>query len=55
MQVLLLPKKMIIPDFSVVVGIPGKIIKTIKEDSVKENIKWAKKYVELAKIHKRQL
>ena len=48
-------EKMIIPDFSVVVGIPGKIIKTIKKDSVKENIKWAKKYVELAKIHKRQL
>ena len=48
-------EKMIIPDFSVVVGIPGKIIKTIKEDSVKENIKWAKKYVELAKIHKKQL
>ena len=48
-------EKMIIPDFSVIVGIPGKIIKTIKEDSVKENIKWAKKYVELAKIHKRQL
>ena len=48
-------EKMIIPDFSVVVGIPGKIIKTITEDSVKENIKWAKKYVELAKIHKKQL
>ena len=48
-------EKMIIPDFSVVVGIPGKIIKTIKKDSLKENIKWAKKYVELAQIHKRQL
>ena len=48
-------EKMIIPDFSVVVGIPGKIIKTIKEDSIIDNIKWAKKYVELAKIHKKQL
>jgi len=48
-------EKMIIPDFSVVVGIPGKIIKTLKEDYVEENIKWAKKYVELAKIHKEQL
>ena len=48
-------EKMIIPDFSVVVGIPGKIIKTIKKESLKENIKWAKKYVELAQIHKRQL
>ena len=48
-------EKMIIPDFSVVVGIPGKIIKTIKKDSIIDNIKWAKKYVELAKIHKKQL
>ncbi len=48
-------EKMIIPDFSVVVGIPGKIIKIITGDSIKENIKWAKKYVELAKIHKKQL
>ena len=48
-------EKMIIPDFSVVVGIPGKIIRTNTEDSVEENIKWAKKYVELAKIHKKQL
>ena len=48
-------EKMIIPDFSVVVGIPGKIIKTIKKDSIVDNIKWAKKYVELAKIHKKQL
>ena len=48
-------ERMIIPDFSVVVGIPGKIIKTIKKESLKENIKWAKKYVELAQIHKKKL
>ncbi len=47
-------EQMIIPDYSVVVGIPGKIIKTRTERAYHENIKWAKKYVQLSKIHKNQ-
>ena len=47
-------EQMIIPDYSVVVGIPGKIIKTRTEKAYQENIKWAKKYVQLSKIHKNQ-
>ncbi len=47
-------EQMVIPDYSVVVGIPGKIIKTRTEKAYKENIKWAKKYVQLSKIHKIQ-
>ena len=47
-------EQMIIPDYSVVVGIPGKIIKTRTEKAYKENVKWAKKYVQLSKIHKNQ-
>ena len=47
-------EQMIIPDYSVVVGIPGKIIKTRTENAYQENIKWAKKYVQLSKIHKNQ-
>jgi len=47
-------EQMIIPDYSVVVGIPGKIIKTRTEKAYKENVKWARKYVQLSKIHKNQ-
>ena len=48
-------EKMVIPNFSVVVGIPGKIIKMNTKDSFDENVKWAKKYVQLAKVHKKQI
>ena len=45
-------ENMIVPDLSLVVGIPGKIIKTMTEDTYKNNVKWAHKYVQLSKIHK---
>ena len=47
-------EQMIIPDYSVVVGIPGKIIKTRTKKAYQENIRWARKYVQLSKIHKNQ-
>jgi carbonic anhydrase/acetyltransferase-like protein (isoleucine patch superfamily) len=40
-----------IPPFSMVVGIPGKIVKTLEMDTLKENIRWAKKYTKLASLH----
>ena len=45
-------ENMVVPDLSLVVGIPGKIIKTMTEDTYKNNVKWAHKYVQLSKIHK---
>ena len=42
----------VIPPFSLVVGTPGKIIKTTPEDTIEKQQKWAKKYVELSKVHK---
>ena len=45
-------ENMKIPKCSLVVGVPGKIIKNLNSEVYKDNIKWAKKYVELAKIHK---
>ena len=47
-----LTERMIVPDYSVVIGTPGKIIKTRTNATYKENVKWAKKYVQLARIHK---
>lgn len=43
-----------IPDFSMVVGVPGKIIKTLPDPDthMKNQISWAQKYVQLSRIHK---
>ena len=43
----------IIPPFSLVVGCPGKIIKQTPESTIEKQKKWAKKYVELSKVHKK--
>lgn len=45
-------QNMIIPDFSLVIGVPAKINKTLNKDTYKQNVKWAKKYVKLANIHR---
>ena len=44
-----------IPPFSLVVGCPGKIIKQTPKDTINKQIQWAKKYVDLSKIHKKKL
>jgi len=43
---------MVIPDFSLVVGVPGKIVKTLSLETYDENVKWAAKYVKLANVHR---
>ena len=43
---------MVIPDFSLVVGVPGKIVKTLSPETYDENVKWAAQYVKLANIHR---
>ena len=45
-------ENMVVPDLKLVVGIPGKIVKTLPETTFHENVKWAEKYVKLARIHK---
>ena len=47
-------ENMHVPALGLVVGLPGKVIKTLPDDTYDKNIKWAKKYVQLAKIHKTQ-
>ena len=46
-------ENMVVPDYSLVVGIPGKIIKNLNSNTYDQNIKWARKYVQLADIHKK--
>ena len=43
---------MVIPDLSLVVGVPGKIVKTLSTETYDENVKWAAKYVKLANVHR---
>ena len=43
-----------IPNYAIVVGVPGKVIKIQKKEIYDENVKWAKKYVQLAQLHKNQ-
>ena len=43
-----------VPDLVLVVGIPGKVIKTLPDSTFEKNVKWAKKYTQLAFIHKSQ-
>ena len=43
---------MVIPDFSLVVGVPGKIVKTLFPETYDDNVKWAAKYVKLANVHR---
>ena len=49
----IIKEDMIIPNFSLVVGVPGKIIKTHGAEVYEENLQWAKKYIELSKFHKK--
>ena len=48
----LIKENMQVSDYELVVGIPGKVVKTLPKDILGKNIKWANKYVKLAKLHK---
>ncbi len=45
-------ENMTVPDLNLIVGIPGKVIKMLDEDTYGNNVKWAQKYVRLAQLHK---
>ncbi len=45
-------ERAIIPPFSMVVGVPGTIIKQTPESTIHTQQQWAKKYVALSKKHK---
>jgi len=44
----------VIAENSLVVGVPGKVIRKNAAGTYENNVSWASKYVELAKIHKAQ-
>ena len=44
-----------IPKYSTVVGVPGIIIRSNEKENLEKNIKWARKYVKLAKIYQKTI
>ena len=49
----LVKENMKVPELTLVVGLPGKIVKTLNEDTFSQNVQWAKKYVKLAQLHQK--
>ena len=47
----LVPEGMVIPDNSVAVGVPARVIKTIRDDQLAHNIENAEAYVEIGRQH----
>ena len=47
----LIPEGMVIPDNSVAVGVPARVIKTIRGDQLAHNIENAEAYVEMGRQH----
>ena len=45
-------ENMIVNDYELVVGVPARVVKTLSSSTYDDNVKWAKKYVQLANIHK---
>ena len=45
-------ENMIVNDYELVVGVPARVVKTLSSSTYDDNMKWAKKYVQLANIHK---
>ncbi|OHE70714.1 MAG: gamma carbonic anhydrase family protein [Verrucomicrobia bacterium GWC2_42_7] len=50
----LVPQKMVIPPGSLVMGIPGKIVKTLSPSEQENLTHWAEKYVIVAMAHKKR-
>ena len=46
-------ENMIVQPFDLVVGVPGKVVKSLPTTVLNQNVDWAGKYVKLAKIHKK--
>ena len=47
-------ENMQVADHELIVGVPGKIVKTLPKEIMEQNIKWAGKYVKLARVHRDQ-
>lgn len=44
-----------IPPFSMMVGMPAKLLRTLDEGALQTNLKWAAKYVALSEVHRQKV
>jgi len=42
----------VVEPFSLMVGVPGRLLRTLDPKSAQTNLKWAAKYVGIARAHK---
>jgi carbonic anhydrase/acetyltransferase-like protein (isoleucine patch superfamily) len=50
----LIPENFVVEPFSLMVGIPARLLRTLDQGSAQTNRKWAAKYVGLAQAHQRR-
>lgn len=46
-----IPEGVIVPPKSLIIGVPGRVVKTYPDSIFSQNAKWAAKYIKLAEIH----
>jgi carbonic anhydrase/acetyltransferase-like protein (isoleucine patch superfamily) len=50
----LIPENSIVEPFSLMVGVPARLLRTLDEQSAQTNRKWAAKYTGLARVHQKR-
>ena len=50
----LIPENSVVEPFSLMVGIPARLLRTLDAESVQKNRNWATKYVGIARTHQRR-
>jgi carbonic anhydrase/acetyltransferase-like protein (isoleucine patch superfamily) len=48
----LIPENYVVEPFSLMVGVPGRLHRTLDEESTQTNLEWAAKYVGIAQAHR---
>jgi carbonic anhydrase/acetyltransferase-like protein (isoleucine patch superfamily) len=50
----LIPENCVVEPFSLMAGIPGRLLRSLNAESAQTNLKWAEKYTEIAQAHKKR-
>jgi carbonic anhydrase/acetyltransferase-like protein (isoleucine patch superfamily) len=50
----LIPENSVVEPFSLMVGVPGRLLRTLDPKSAQTNRKWAAKYIGIARAHKKK-
>lgn len=50
----LIPENIVVEPFSLMVGIPGRLLRTLDQKNAQTNRKWADKYVGIARAHQKR-